>query len=231
MEDERKEFLVNIYNQMFNDINRHILVIWQSVAVLIGAFTIFALVEKNFMPIDVAISLIISIIIWLFAMIIDSSYWYNRNLAIIINIERQFLKKEDLKNIHYYFGGHRDFKMLSHLLIQFYFGCIIGTILILYHIITRVIPTINTGEFQIENFTWLIPYIVLIIGVILLYLKNKSNKLKYIEFIKNSPGITIDSSGITFGKGHPKYVDTNSKSINDTPTEKKSVKKNDKPNK
>jgi hypothetical protein len=32
------------------------------------------------------------------------SYWYNRNLVIIANIERQFLGR---KEIHYYFGKHR----------------------------------------------------------------------------------------------------------------------------
>ena len=77
--------------------------------------------------------------------------------------------------------------------------------MILYHIITRVIPIINKAKFEIENFTWIIPYCVLIIGSVFIYLKHRSNKSKYDQFINNSPGITIDTSDIVFGKGHPKY--------------------------
>ena len=66
-------------------------------------------------------------------------------------------------------------------------------------------------RFEIENFTWIIPYCVLTIGVILIYLKHSSNKAKYNEFIKNSPGNTMDTSGILFGNGHPKYQKDNIK--------------------
>src|SRR5579859_5541016 len=102
--DDRKEFLTKMYDQMFNDINTHILVIWQSVGVLIGSFAVFALSEKGIIPIDLAISLVIILASWLMAHLYDASYWYNRNLVIIANIERQFLQKDDLRQIHYYFG-------------------------------------------------------------------------------------------------------------------------------
>lgn len=42
----REDLLLKMYDQMFNDINRHIMVVWQSVGVLVGAFAVFALVEK-----------------------------------------------------------------------------------------------------------------------------------------------------------------------------------------
>ena len=41
VEQNRKEFLLHMYDQMFNDINRHIMVIWQSVGVLVAAFATF----------------------------------------------------------------------------------------------------------------------------------------------------------------------------------------------
>jgi hypothetical protein len=51
------------------------------------------------------------------------SYWYNRNLVIIANIERQFLGPDDLKEIHYYFGKHRKKSaMITHLKIQYALG-------------------------------------------------------------------------------------------------------------
>ena len=88
MTDHRKEFLLKMYDQMFNDINTHILVVWQSVGVVVGAFAVFALAEKNIIPIDYACSLMIILCAWLLANLYDSSYWYNRNLVIIANIER-----------------------------------------------------------------------------------------------------------------------------------------------
>ena len=119
MNDRRDEFLVEMYRQMFNDINRHIMVVWQSVGVVVGAFAIFALVEKNIISVDIATSIIILLCGWLFAHLVDSGYWYNRNLAIIANVERQFLNKSDLRDIHYYFGKHRpNNKMITHLRIQ-----------------------------------------------------------------------------------------------------------------
>jgi hypothetical protein len=119
MPADRRDFLLKMYDQMFNDINTHILVVWQSVAVVVGAFAVFALVEKAVISADVAAALILLLCGWLIAHLYDASYWYNRNLVIIANIERQFLSSADLKGIHYDFGKHRaKSAMLTHLRIQ-----------------------------------------------------------------------------------------------------------------
>ena len=115
----REKFLLHMYDQMLNDINRHIIVVWQSISVLVGAFAIFALAEKQVISVDVASALLILIAGWSLAHHLDASYWYNRNLAIIANIEKQFLSSGDLSEIHYYFGSHRpNNKMITHLRIQ-----------------------------------------------------------------------------------------------------------------
>src|SRR6266511_2529460 len=99
--EHRYELLLRMYDQMFSDINRHIQIVWQSVGVLASTFGILvgilALFEKQ-VPIglanallDVATALIMLIVGWLLAHVYDASYWYNRNLVIIANIERQFL--------------------------------------------------------------------------------------------------------------------------------------------
>jgi hypothetical protein len=144
MEDYRKGFLLRMYDQMFNDIDTHILVVWQSVGVVVGAFAVFALVEKNIIPIDYACSLMVMLSAWLIAHLYDASYWYNRNLVIIANIERQFLTASDLKDIHYYFGKHRaKSAMLTHLKIQYWLGTGIALLFTCYHFATRVLPGIH----------------------------------------------------------------------------------------
>src|SRR5229473_588490 len=95
----RKEFLLKMYDQMFNDIDTHILVVWQSVGVLVGAFAIFALAEKQVISFDMATAMVVLLASWLLAHLQDASYWYNRNLVIIANIERQFLVESDLRSI------------------------------------------------------------------------------------------------------------------------------------
>jgi hypothetical protein len=198
----REELLLKMYDQMFNDINRHIMVVWQSVGVLVGAFAIFALVEKNVVSLDIATSIILLLCAWLIAHLFDSSYWYNRNLVIIANIEKQFLKKEDLKDIHYYFGAHRPKnKMIDHLRQQVALGVGLGSIVLAYHFSKRVLPGISAPWSNFEPARAL-PYILVFAATIYLVRLKCRYISKYAEFLTNSPGISIDTSGITFGIGH-----------------------------
>ena len=202
---ERNEFLTHIYDQMFNDINRHILVVWQSIGTLITAFALLSLAEKQIIPLDVAAALIVLIGTWVLAHLHDAAYWYNRNLVIIANIERQFLRKQDLSDVHYYFGKHRrDNKMLTHLKIQYYLGASLVVLVTIYHFLTRVLPGIGAPWQNFEPQRCL-PYLALSIGVtFLLYLWSK-RKADYEEFLTNSPGISVDTTGIEYGGGHPSH--------------------------
>jgi len=203
VQDDRKEFLVKMYDQMFNDIDTHILVVWQSVGVVVGAFAVFALVEKNIIPIDYACSLMIMLSAWLLAHLYDASYWYNRNLVIIANIERQFLNVTDLKDIHYYFGKHRDKSaMLTHLKIQYWLGLGIALLFTLYHFVTRVLPAIHEPVWNFE-FPRALPYLFILLSFGLLRMLRKNRIESYKELLRNSPGITVKTTGITYGVGHP----------------------------
>lgn len=202
MNNERKEFLVQMYNQMFNDVNRHIMVVWQSIGVLIGAFAIFALVEKNIVTLDVAVSLIVLLAAWLVAHLLDASYWYNRNLVIIANIERQFLTKEDLKSIHYYFGAHRPKnRMITHLKIQVALGVGLASLVVWYHASIRIFPGLASPLSAFEPSRSL-PYLLLAASLAYIWRVSKSRDAAYEEFITNSPGDTLDASSVKYGPGH-----------------------------
>lgn len=190
---DRKKFLIHIYDQLCNEINRHILVIWQSIIVLTGAIAALILESKTKIPLFILTTIVIVLVSWVIAHSLDSSYWYNRNLAMIANIERQFLEEGDLKLIHYYFGKHRPKnKMISHLKIQFYFAIGIG--------ITSIINLIC--KLSLDNWCSYIPLITLIIATIVLYRFNAGCDNRYEEFIKNSPGKHIKTEGINYGIGH-----------------------------
>jgi hypothetical protein len=141
---KRDTFLIQMYQQMWNNINRHILVVWQSVGVLGGAFAVSALVEKQILSFNWAATVLILAAAWQFAHAIDANNWYNRNIAIISNIEREFLSPEDAAKIHPYFGQHRQPKMVDHLRIQSYLGGAVGVLVLVYHFAVEVVPGLRS---------------------------------------------------------------------------------------
>lgn len=218
--DRRDEMLLRMYGQMFDDIKTQTQVVWQSVTVLAGAFALLSLVEKNIMPLDIAVSLIMVLCGWFAAHTINAGYWYNRNLVIIANIERQFLEKTDLNEIHYYFGKHRESgKLETHLRIQLRFAVLIAAVLVLYHGLERAYPELSqwlearkAASVLIVGppappppfpLTAVLPYAVLV-GVIWWCVSVwRHRRQSYEEFLKNSPGKSIATDGIDYGVGHP----------------------------
>ncbi|OCW20884.1 hypothetical protein C9382_12035 [Pseudomonas aylmerensis] len=198
----REDLLLKMYDQMFNDINRHILVVWQSVGVLIGAFAVFALVEKNVVSLDFAVCIVLLLSLWLMAHLFDAAYWYNRNLVIIANIERQFLLVQDLKDIHYYFGSHRPTnKMIYHLRIQMALGLVLAMLVLGYHFVDRVVPgfSLPISDFSVARS---LPYILAFVSSGYLFWLKRLNIKKYEEFLRESPGKTINTTGTQYGVGH-----------------------------
>lgn len=201
-EKPRRDFLLAMYGQLMNDINRHIVVVWQSVGVLFGAFAVFALVEKKVISLDVATSLIIMLCAWVIAHVYDAGYWYNRNLVIIANIERQFLKQSDLRDIHYYFGRHRKTgELITHLEIQMYLALGVAALVLATHFLTDILPVWlgNKTDSAIIYFPW----ITAIVGLIIWRWAKQKASDRYKTFVQNSPGKHIDDTGITHGAGHP----------------------------
>jgi hypothetical protein len=190
-----------MYDQMFSDINRHILVVWQSVGVLLGAFSIFALVERQIIPLDVATALIVLLAGWLVGHLYDAAYWYNRNLVIIANIERQFLRREDLHEIQYYFGAHRPSRMFTHLRIQYALAVGLIGIVVVYHFCIRVLPFLGPNWHQIEP-SAAVPYLTLLVAAFYLERLRRQRRASYEEFVRNSPGIDVETMGVSYGVGH-----------------------------
>lgn len=203
MNDRRDQFLLELYRQMMNDIGRHILTVWQSVGVVVGAFALFALAEKGVMPIDLACSIVVLLCVWLYAHFLDANYWYNRNLVIVANIERQFLLKSDLRDIHYYFGKHRSkASVLTHLGIQRMLGISLALLVLAYHFLVRVAPGLCSPISNLDLIRCL-PYVLVALAVFYLYKMTRTMEAKYAEFLQNSPGVEVDATGIQFGEGHP----------------------------
>lgn len=203
LDAKRPEFLIAMYNQLMGDINRHIVVIWQSVGVLFGSVAALSLVEKKIVTWDAAASLILILCIWVVAHVVDAGYWYNRNLVIIANIERQFLKSTDLRDIHYYFGAHRKSgRMIAHLRIQRNLAIGVAVLVLLLHASEQILPSLQICRWP--DWKAFVPDVIAIAGLVIWYRMVEHAKARYDEFVHTSPGIQIDTTGIEYGgPGHP----------------------------
>lgn len=197
----RDELLLRMYEQMYRDIDHAYTVVWQSAATIFASFAAMALAEKEVISIDIAVSIVLAASVWFMLNIVECSYMYNRNLCIIANIERQFLLESDQKNIHYYFGTHRSWKMTSHLQNQMVLAVSIMAIVMLYHFSERVWPAVLQmgGVFAPSR---AIPYVVLVILLGFFTYRFFQRRTSYREFLRESPGKLIDTTGVTYGVGH-----------------------------
>jgi hypothetical protein len=191
---ERETFLIEMYKKMWDNIDRHIIVVWQSVGVLAGALATFAIVDKEklFFVLDYATAFVVLAAAWQLAHVLDANFWYNRNLLIIANIERQFLLLSDVRDIHPYFQKHlHSSDMLDHLKVQRFFGLAVLALVLIRHFALRVAPGIYSSW---SNFEWqrTLPYLALIGGGWFLYALARRQRRSYERLTATSPGKGLD---------------------------------------
>ena len=191
----RDDFLARMYEQLWGNINRHLIVVWHSVSVVVGAFALLAFVEKKTLSLDVAASLLMFMAAWLIAHVLDASHWFNRNLVIIANIERQFLREEDLRHIHHYFAGHVSAKhVVRHLQIQLAFGIGVGLTILVHHFLMRVLPALQ------YRFLWeaeiAMPYIAALASIVYLSHFRRRTVNAQRELLEKEPGAQLSDGEV-----------------------------------
>lgn len=189
MDEPRTEFLLEMYRQTSNHLNRHVVLLWQSVALLGGAYAAFAFQEKNVISIHHATAIALLLCGWFCANVYDAYAWFDRNLVIIANIERLFLDKQDTSLVHPYFLKHRDAnELVQHFKIQLLLGGMVAAIVALVHFYKQVLPSfkIPNGVFDAEL---ALPYAVLVI--VLGYCAYVRHQVftKAIKLRSSSPGL------------------------------------------
>jgi len=194
--DDKEVFLIEMYKQMFADINQHVSVVWQSIGTLAASIGLLALAEKGVLPIDIGIMLIVILCIWMIANVLEASYWYNRNLVIIANIERHFLDASDANDIQYYFTKHREGNaMIGQLKLQCWLGAMILLGVFIFHFVHRVLPGILSDSSSFKPLR-VLPYLFLAFGFVFLRFRAIKTKLAYEDFLKRSPGKSIESAAV-----------------------------------
>ncbi len=191
--NDRGVFLLEMYKKAWDNINRHILTAWHSIGVLASAVAALLLTEKSILPLDYAATLVVITAGWQVAHALDSNFWFNRNLLIIGNIEREFLDSGDLRKVHYYFERHRGPGLLDHLWIQIGLGIGAGILVLIRHFLERVRPSFSQ-PFQNLDAIRALPYLALIIGLPLLIRIYRKQRRAYNTLKERSPGRPIATS-------------------------------------
>jgi hypothetical protein len=199
--EPRSEFLLEMYRQTSSHLNRHILLSWQSIGVVGGALAVFVLGDKNEMMADARLDFAVAIVTllcgWSIAHVYDANNWFERNLHIITNIERQFLTHQDAKDIHPYFLSHRGERskkrLVGHLRIQLAMAISLSIILLLYHFYQRIYPGLGLTLEHLQPVRGT-PYVVGAICVWYCFHIAKDRKADYQRLLRASPGKIVDAS-------------------------------------
>jgi len=140
---DNSAFRLHMYDQAWNNINRHILTVWQSVAAVAAALAAMIFTEKQVLSLDVAVSMVVLFSAWLMAHVYDAQTWYDRNLAIIQDNEKFFETKPG--EFHAY-TKPRALKLITHLRIQRDLAIALVVLGVGTHICTEAIPVLTGVE-------------------------------------------------------------------------------------
>lgn len=184
--ESREQFLLAMYAEAWRNIERHILVVWQVAAIVGSTLAVFIVVEKGVVPFGAGVAIEFVVLAWAFSHILDAEFWFRRNLHIITNIERQFLRPSDAAEIHPYFlprAAHAKPPTLDHLLIQQHFVAAVMILLVAAHLFW----TIDHGDMRLS---WM-PYgvLLLVLGWVKRFQLRQQAKHKDLEV--RSPGRSI----------------------------------------
>lgn len=200
--DRRPDFLIAMYGQLMGDINRHIVVVWQMVGVLGAAIAGLIIAENQGVPAAYAVILILVVIGWVVEHLHDSSFWYNRNLVMIANIERVFLTPADVDRIHPYFAAHRQKgSFLTHLQVHRHYALAIALLVVLYFLVKSVWPTLDPeAPLDFGKILALVAFAFVLLRDQILWRRYDK---KYAEYLAISPGITVPKT-VDYGSTHGK---------------------------
>jgi len=99
MDNKREQFLLHLYDQLWASIDRATGGLWQYLALYGGIVGVHWGAGKGDIAPTLAANLSIVAAFWGINIAINAGKWFERNRMMIINIEKQFLQRDDLGKI------------------------------------------------------------------------------------------------------------------------------------
>jgi len=185
MGKERKDFLVEMYKTFWGNVNRSEGNMWRIVSFYIAIITgIFVVIKGQYLDMFLGAMIILVFSFSTIYIILTAQLWAARNMGLISNIEKEFLKKGDYGMI-FPISFTRKVSLFKHPLAYFYISWIsiivISSLIVCYGVFQCWQVHRNLWEARIILFMWIFGFILLV-----RLLKYYANKHK--EFVGKTLG-------------------------------------------
>jgi hypothetical protein len=192
---QRHEFILAYYDMATKDLDRHLKIGWQSIAVIGGAIGSLVLGEEGKLPIPFAVTLAILVSSWGLANILDANYWAIRAIGFLSNVEAVYFSDEDRRAFNPYLGHHPPLKLMNSLKHQFnavFFFVILSFLYYIFKIAENTGLRQGLGKFLdysfVEFLAWELP-LYAACGLAVLQVRFWRRRVRdYREFVTGSPG-------------------------------------------
>ena len=181
--DRRDSFLLTYYGVLWDNINRHVSGVWQTVTTLGVSVALLGLVGNGFLSMAAAATLVIGVAAWYAATVYDSALWFARNQAIATNVERAFLDDpEDRKIIQPYYVAHRKDLLISHFQIPLWLSRGLAFVGVLLYADSADKP---------DGLLYWLPYAAVVTYVVVEVMSRIAAKSSYAKLLKAAPGASV----------------------------------------
>lgn len=192
---QRHEFILRYYGMAIADLDRHLKIGWQSIAIIGAAVASLSLGEGDNLPLPVAVTIAIILCFWGMANVLDANYWAVRAIAFLANVEANYLTEEDRSAFNPYLGKHPPVKLMDSLKIQNRSILLFGFLSLAYYVykisedggIFSGIEKFSEYNF-VEFLMWEFPiYMTVFVLALILHMRQKRVQ-DYRNFVIGSPG-------------------------------------------
>ncbi|HLJ84255.1 MAG TPA: hypothetical protein VKT51_08815 [Candidatus Eremiobacteraceae bacterium] len=185
----RSEFLLKVYDTYNAEIGRHFGLAWQAVSIFAASLLAVATsaIHSDVLPTWIVASLYIVLVTWAIQVVLDASFWYNRNLVVIANIERQFLSDDDDRNIQWYFKTHRPTnKPITFMRSLLLFLLVTALIVVTFYFVFPALAGQSCFYNMARNY---VPALVLVLAIAVLRGFSQEKNREYTDFLTHAPGV------------------------------------------
>jgi len=189
MPKDREDFLIEMYRSFWENVTRSERNMWQMISFYIAIITaIFIAMKGEHLDIFGGSLILILFSYWTIYITLTAHLWICRNMGLISNIEKEFLKKNDYGKI-FPTSFKRKLTLFRHPLAYFY---ICEGLILLTALIAAGNGVIQVGK--VECMTWKCIIIILswILGFLIAIIQLKHHLRKHKEFIEEAPGKELD---------------------------------------
>ncbi len=195
-QERRHQFTLQYYNMAVRDLERHLGIGWQTIALVAGAAASWSLGYGGKLPLPIAVASAIAVGFWGLLNILDSNYWAARAIGFLANVESIYLYVDDAKTYNPYAGKHPPLKLLDSLKYQAYVAIAFILFSLVFYgeaILRRVekfggMPSSVEAVNTVTAAYYALPILVVLAGVNLVLNAYVGRIGDYLSFVVTAPG-------------------------------------------